>query len=141
METSSATAWEVLTDYDRIDDFVPSVKRSEVKERRGNSLLLEQEWVARALFFVRTFSVLLETREEPERHILFRDLSGKDFELYEGVWRIEPAPQGVWVRYELRAKLVFFVPGFVAKKMFKKTAEDLLGEVRLEILRRDKLAN
>lgn len=136
VETSSATAWQVLTDYDRIDDFVPSVKRSEAKERRGEELVLEQRWVTRVLVFARTFHVLLAVREEPEANILFRDLSGKDFEFYEGSWRIEPAQQGVWVQYELRAKPVFSVPGFVARKTFKEAAEDLLSEVRLEILRR-----
>jgi hypothetical protein len=82
--------------------------------------------------------VRLAIREEAEASILFRDLSGKDFEFYEGSWRIEPSNQGVWVRYELRARPLFSVPGFVAKRMFKRTAEDLLGQVRLEILRRDR---
>jgi hypothetical protein len=80
--------------------------------------------------------VRLAIREEAEASILFRDLSGKDFEFYEGSWRIEPAQQGVWVQYELRAKPVFSVPGFVARKMFRETAEDLLSEIRLEILHR-----
>ena len=136
VETSSATVWQVLTDYDRIDDFVPSVKRSEAKERRGEELVLEQQWVTRVLVFARTFHVRLAIREEAEASILFRDLSGKDFEFYEGSWRIEPSNQGVWVRYELRARPLFSVPGFVAKRMFKRTAEDLLDQVRLEILRR-----
>ena len=136
VETSSATVWQVLTDYDRIDDFVPSVKRSEAKERRGEELVLEQQWVTRVLVFARTFHVRLAIREEAEARILFRDLSGKDFEFYEGSWRIEPSNQGVWVQYKLRAKPVFSVPRFVARKMFKKAAEDLLSEVRLEIMRR-----
>ena len=138
VEASSATAWQVLTDYERIDEFVPSVRRSEVKERLGDGLLLEQEWVTRVLFFTRALRVVLLIREEPDTGILFRDLSGKDFEFYEGSWRIEPSTQGVWVRYELRVKPVFSVPGFVAKYIFKKSAEDLLGEVRSELLRRNR---
>lgn len=136
VEASRRAAWEVLTDYDHLETFVPSMRRSEVKERRGDERLLEQEWVTRVLFFVRTFSVLLAVREESETSILFRDLSGKDFEFYEGSWRIEPSRRGVWVRYELRAKPLFGAPGFVVTRMLKKTAQDFLGEVRLEILRR-----
>ncbi len=137
VEASSKTAWEVLSDYGHIDEFVASMRRSEIRERGEHGLLLEQEWVTGALFFVRTFYVLLETREEPETSILFRDLSGKDFEVYEGSWRIEPSTQGVWIRYELRAKPLFSLPGFIAKQMLIKTAKVLLGEVRLEILRRN----
>jgi ribosome-associated toxin RatA of RatAB toxin-antitoxin module len=138
IEASLTTVWEVLTDYDHLDEFVPSMKRSEVKERHEDELLLEQEWVNRFLFFARTFSVLLVVKEESESSILFQDFSGKDFEFYEGSWRIEHSTEGVWVRYSLRMKPSFTAPGFVVKRVFKKIVENFLKDVRLEILRRER---
>ncbi len=131
-----STVWEVLTDYNRIGEFVPFMKRSNVKETLEKRLLVEQEALARFFFFVRRMYVLLAMQEVPLKRILFRDVSQKDFELYEGSWLIEPSPQGIWVRYKVRAKPNFSVPGFVAREMFRKTARGLLKAVQIEILRR-----
>ncbi len=131
-----STIWEVLTDYNRIDEFVPFMKRSYVKERREGKLLLEQEALAKFFLFTRTIRILQEVQEDPQKRILFRDVSHRDFEFYEGSWRVEPSKEYVWVQYEVRAKPIFSVPSFVARAMFKRTAQELLQAVRLEILRR-----
>lgn len=136
VEAPPALVWEVLTDYEGIEAFVSSMRRSRVRERKDGRVLLEQEAAAQVLFFSRTMRVLLDVVERPEEEILFKDLSGEDFEFYRGAWRIEPAEGGTEVRYELRAKRRFRAPEFLAKGVARKTSGTLLEEVLLEIHRR-----
>ena len=138
VDASSATVWKVLTDYSRMPVFVAGMKKSKVVERAGDSLLLQQVASGKFLFFSRAVQVLLEVREHPENEITFDDISHKDFTSYHGSWRIEGSPPGELVVYSLQSTRKFAVPGFIAKKIFKKNAENLLLDVRNEILRRAK---
>lgn len=133
---SSQTAWEVLTDYERIDRFVSSMKASSVKERQEGRILLEQEAFGRVLIFSRKIHVVLEVNEKLMAKIVFEDILHKDFEFYAGSWSLEESSGGCQVRYRLEAKPDFAVPNFIAKSIFKKTARNLLEEVRSEIVKR-----
>jgi len=42
LNSSAATAWRVLTDYDRYGDFIPGVLSSRVVDRRGTTVTVEQ---------------------------------------------------------------------------------------------------
>lgn len=132
-------AWEVLVDYDHIGEFVSSIRKSVVKERRGDYLLLEQ--AARASFFFlfsKNIYVLLKVREEPYRRIDFEDISHKDFAFYKGSWAIKENDKGLEIFYATQASPRFNSPSFIAKRGFVKSAKSLLSEVRLEIFRRNK---
>jgi hypothetical protein len=128
---SSATAWNVLTDYDRISAFVASMRSSRVKARGSGFLLVEQESVARLLLFHRTFRVLLQVRETPRRTIAFVDVARTSFERYEGTWTLQEAPGGVAVTYLLIVKggLV----GILTRGPSRAMVRDLLEQVRAEI--------
>jgi len=138
VDASSAVVWKVLTDYARMPVFVAGMKKSQVMERAGDSLLLQQVASGKFLFFSRAVQVLLEVREHPDSEITFEDISRKDFMSYRGSWRIEGQPPGTLVVYSLQSTRKFAVPGFIARKVFKKNAENLLVDVRNEILRRAK---
>jgi len=47
IQASSADVWNVLTDYDRLSDFVPSMRRSRVIQHSGETFVLDQEASAR----------------------------------------------------------------------------------------------
>lgn len=135
------TAWEVLTDYDHIGRFVSSIRTSRVLERHPDHIVLEQEASGGVLVFRRRTSVALVIYEEPLRSIWFQDTSGKDFLSYAGAWRIEPQPRDLRVEYRLEAAPRFYVPGFLARGIFRKSAERLLDEVRLEMMKRSSTAD
>jgi hypothetical protein len=136
---SSAIAWSVLTDYDHIQDFVSSMRVSRVRCRGNGFLLVEQESVGKALFFQRTFRLLLEVREEPRRSIAFEDVSRSSFERYEGSWSMQDAPGGVVVNYRLTAKGGFMAPGFVMRGASRKMVGELLNQVRTEMMVRSRV--
>jgi hypothetical protein len=70
LEAPVAIVWETLTDYDRLAEFIPGMRRSRVLERRGASVLVEQSGEARFLFFSIPIEVTLATTEQPPRSIV-----------------------------------------------------------------------
>jgi hypothetical protein len=139
----SSDAWNVLTDYDHLPLFIPSLQQSKIRERSSDFLILRQEAVGRALgIFHRRLHVLLKIFEIPKREIKFEDLSHVDFASYNGYWQIESAAGGgSWVNYHLSAQPKFFAPAIVARKSFQTNAKDLLLSVQTEIIRRGHLSD
>jgi hypothetical protein len=131
---SAAAAWSVLTDYDHISLFVTSMLSSRVKARRDGYLLVEQESVAKMLWFRRKLDVVLKVNEEPPRFIAFEDVAKASFERYEGSWTLQETPGGREVIYRLTVKggLV----GLATRSRSQDMVRDLLEQVRAEINRR-----
>jgi hypothetical protein len=133
---SAYDVWKVLTDYENISKFVSSLRKSTVKESTTDRLLLEQEALGKEFIFSKRIRVLLQITEIPYKRIIFEDISHVDFGFYEGSWEIHPGTSGLDVVYRLNCKRLFTVPNVLAKDALKKSAEDLLSEVRAEIIRR-----
>jgi carbon monoxide dehydrogenase subunit G len=128
-------AWAVVTDYDHIPEFVPSMVSSRTERQPDGRLLVRQTAKGGVFIFRRRVNVLLELEEEPGRRIGFRDVLGKDFKHYVGEWRIEADSLGTNVRYALEAEPKS-VPRALCRSVLRRTAKDLLQQVRVEILRR-----
>jgi ribosome-associated toxin RatA of RatAB toxin-antitoxin module len=135
---TTETAWEVVTDYDRIHDFVSTIKRSRVVARSPEGVLLvEQEGKASYLFLSKTIKLTLAVREYRPERVDFEQVGGKPFPFYEGAWTIEPSPEGSIVRYDLVVEPGRAAgPGFVASRALPRNIERQLAEVRAEIERR-----
>jgi ribosome-associated toxin RatA of RatAB toxin-antitoxin module len=89
LEAPVALVWETLTDYDRLAEFIPGMRRSRVLERRGSSVVVEQSGEARFLFFAIPIEVTLATLEQPPRSIEASMLKG-NLKRLQGTYRIEP---------------------------------------------------
>lgn len=137
----AALVWAVLTDYDNLPVFIPSLQKSQVVEKFPDHLVLQQEAVGRALvLFHRHLSIRLAVRERIHERIDFEDIAKKDFKRYVGSWVVSPAAGGgMWVDYELTATPNFFAASFVARNAFRKMAKELLLAVQTEIIRRGEL--
>lgn len=134
---SRKTAWSVLSDYEHIDDFVSTMRKSKVKKRRKDSIIVEQEVLGRFLIlFTRKICVLLEVKELPLTQIDFTDTSHRDFRDYKGYWKIEEAERGFTIHYRLRLEPNFSLPQPIARRIFLKNARSLLEEVQSEMDRR-----
>jgi len=133
---SDSIVWKVLSDYEHIPRFVRSVRSSELRHGEDGRLLLSQEAVGGIFFMRRRVRVVLEIRELTGRRIGFRDVSGEDFRRYVGEWRLTPDSSGTRVEYELAAEPRVAIPRMVCRSMLRRTAQDLLEQVRVEILRR-----
>lgn len=71
-----ALVWRVLTDYERLPEFVPGIARSRVRERQGNHLRLEQSGEARFFLFSFPIEVHLQVTESPPDTVVSRSVGG-----------------------------------------------------------------
>ena len=130
-----AVALSVLTDYERIARFMPGVTTSVIRERSAGRALVEQEAVARMMFFSRKVHLLLDVHEA-ENALTFKDCAGRSFTQYEGAWRVSRRGGHTIVRYELSARPNFDVPGFLLRRLLKRDARQMIDALRVEFAAR-----
>ena len=137
---SREIAWAVLSDYDHIEEFVTSMVSSRAERGPDGSVHVHQVATGKAMMMTRHVHVVLDTREEPLKRIVFTDVLGKDFTVYVGEWLIVPMPDstgGVYVTYRLGAEPRGTVARMFCRGALRKAAQELLEQVRVEMLRRD----
>ncbi len=136
VDASTAAVWDVLMDYEHIPAFVSSMRKSRVRETRGDgSFLVEQEAVGGISLLSRTMRILLEVRRRDDR-LQFTDVGRRDFRVYDGGWEVRRVSEGAGVAYHLLAQPRFHAPAFIMNHAAKRGARDLLDQVRAEIVRR-----
>ncbi|CAN7009400.1 uncharacterized protein LOC103858806 isoform X1 [Brassica rapa] len=103
MEASLDAVWSVLTDYEKLSDFIPGLVVSELVEKEGNRVRLFQmgqqnlalglKFNAKAVLdcFEKELQILPNGRR---REIDFKMVEG-DFQLFEGKWSIEQLDKGI----------------------------------------------
>ena len=124
----------VLTDYERIPRYMPEVESSVVRERRGSRVVVEQEAVAKFMFFSRRVHLVLEVDEAADS-VRFVDVSGRSFAAYSGAWTLSGENGGTIVGYQLTARPAFDVPSFVLKRLMERDATRMIASLRGEIAR------
>ena len=134
---SVAIAWQVLTDYEGIPRFVRAVLESRLEQGPDGQRRLRQDAVGSSFFMRRRVHVLLRLDEVMNRRIGFRDVLGRDFREYLGEWRIVPDTTGVRIEYELSAEPSSRLLRMFCRGSLRRGAQDLLGQVRDEMLRRE----
>jgi hypothetical protein len=125
----------VLTDYERIPEFMPGVETSVVLERTPGRAVIQQEATSRLMMFKKRVRLVLEI-EEGSNMLRFRDRCGQSFEQYEGAWRLSAVSGGTDIVYELTARPAFDVPEFVLKRLLKRDSGLMIQGLRREIERR-----
>jgi uncharacterized membrane protein len=130
-----AVAHAVLTDYEQIPRFMPDVRSSRVLERGADRAVVEQEAVARVLFFSKQVRLVLEVQEAPAS-IRFRDRSGHSFVSYEGTWTLREQDGHAVIGYQLRAEPGFDVPEFILTRLLRRDAGRMIERLQAEITAR-----
>ncbi|MBE9064435.1 SRPBCC family protein [cf. Phormidesmis sp. LEGE 11477] len=95
--------WQVITDYERLADFIPSLTTSKLIPNSEGCTRLEQvgtQCFLRVKFCAR---VVLDMRENFPHEVGFLMKEG-DFKRFEGVWRLEPTDAGTKLSYDLLVK-------------------------------------
>ena len=139
VDAAQPVIWAVLTDYDNLSSFVSSMRSSFAARPESGRLFVTQEAVGRAGPFSRALHVVLDVTEEPPGRIEFHDVCGASFRSYAGAWAIDPDGNGVRVTYTLQARPRSSLP-FFARSILASNARGLLEQVRLEMLRRGRVA-
>ena len=85
--------WGTLTDYERLPEFIPGLKKSRVIRRNGLTTIVEQSGEARFLVFSFPIDVTLEAVENPPTTLRVRSLSGT-LRYLDGGYEVEPQSDG-----------------------------------------------
>lgn len=79
IDADPRTAWEVLTDYERLPQFIPGIRRTRVLSRRtladGEQLLVEYAGRFNLLLLMLPTQVWLDVRHAPMKEVLARSVA------------------------------------------------------------------
>jgi ribosome-associated toxin RatA of RatAB toxin-antitoxin module len=127
--------WQTLTDYDRLHEFVPGMRRSRTVERRGAVAVIEQSGEARFLVFTFPIDVTLSSTERPPHSIEATMVKG-NLKRLQGTYRIEPQGGGrVTVTWTGVIEALSMPPLF-GETLMRASIEDQFRGMVQEIARR-----
>jgi hypothetical protein len=132
---STAIALATLTDYGNIPRFMPAVTSSTVVEHGESYAIVEQEAAPAFLWFSKRIHLRLEIKQQAGT-IAFTDRCGRSFDRYEGTWTVTEDGRRATVEYRLVAKPAFDVPAFMLKRLLKRDAVQMIGQLQAEIAAR-----
>ena len=136
-EGTLAQTWQVLTDYDRLAEFIPNLRISRVIARSKEGITVEQKGEARLLFFSYPIEVQLVVTEFPHDKVVSRVTAG-NFREMSGVYVLEAQQGRVRLRYSGRMTPDFFVPPLIGTWVLRHNVEITFGALVDEIMRRQR---
>lgn len=129
-----ASVWRTLTQYEKMDEFVPDLASCRVLSRNGNEVIIEQIGTARFLFMAKAIRLVVRATENPMTSIDIALISG-DMKHYESRWELFPIPETGGTRIVYSGKLIpnFYVPGMIGAQMVRADIERMLAAVLVRI--------
>lgn len=130
------TAWEVLTDYDNFDRFLPNIAASKIIAEEGDRIIFEQINVVDLWLFKQEFKVQIEAIKNKPTQVNFKIVDG-DLKKLIGRWEIRETSSGkILVSHGVEVE-----PGSDTEKPFfygvyESTLEDTLAAISQEISKR-----
>jgi carbon monoxide dehydrogenase subunit G len=133
------TAWEVVTDYDHLAEFIPDMRSSRVVRRDEGSVLVEQKGEFGFFFFRQAIDVILSVSEQPPRRIVARTVAGNLKDM-EASYELKASASGVRLDYAGRFVPDFFLPPLIGIPLVRRSLERRLRSMVSEIERRFAIA-
>ena len=130
--------WQTLTDYERLAQFIPGMRRSRVLERRGAVAVVEQLGEAGFLFLTFPIEVTLASTERPPHTLEVSMLKG-NLKRLEGAYRIEPQAGGRLMLSWSGLVEALSMPPLLGELVMRSNIEDQFRGMVREIERRDAL--
>lgn len=135
IDVSRELAFEVLTDYDRMTEFLPGMVASEVVSRRGNQVVVEQTADEGVFLFRQRVQVRLAIEELRPERLTLRALAGSFTEL-DGSYVLARVHDLTRIEYRARFIPAFEVPPVVGLYAIRHSLERHLGALGDEMRRR-----
>jgi hypothetical protein len=136
VEVGRATAWAVITDYNRLGEFVPDMDESRIVSRAGEPTLVQQTGAWNLLGIRLPVRVVAQVEEDPMRSVRFHSISG-NVRVENGEWSIADEGDGVAITYHVECTPEFWVPPILGTMMMRRDVQTKLEHVAREMLRRD----
>jgi len=138
LEAPLDLVWQTLTDYDRLADFIPGMRRSRLVERRGAVAVVEQLGEAGFLFFTFPIEVTLASTERPPYALEVSMLKG-NLKRLDGAYRIEPQGGGRILLTWNGIVEALSMPPLLGELVMRLNIEDQFRGMVREIERREAL--
>jgi hypothetical protein len=138
VNASVAVAWEVLTDYDHMSEFLSNVQSSSVQARDGRMLQVYQKGKASRGLLSISFENLRAVELVPYQEIRSRLISG-DMKASAFTTRIVDDGTVIHVINSGRYTPKMWVPPIIGPTLIADETRKHFGELRTEILRRSAL--
>lgn len=130
VRASPASVWKVLTDYERMPEFVPDLEMTRVLSRSGNRAVLEQGGRVRFMFLSRAVNLTVQVQEDPMSSIAITLVSG-DMKTYDCHWQLVPLPDGgTRVDYSGRMVPRFYVPAILGSGLMRRDVTRMMQAVQ-----------
>ncbi len=110
---SAQTLYDIITDYDRYEEFLSEIKSCKVIDESGGKKLVEYK-----VSVVKSFTYKMWMTEDPGNTTVNWEFdSGDLFRKSVGSWVIEDTEDGCQATYSVEAKMKMFVPGTITKML------------------------
>lgn len=133
--TPASTCYAVLADFDRLEEFVPGLRVSEIVSAPGEPIRLHQVGDANAGFFHVALDVTLAVRERPPTRIEFERVAG-NLRLMQGSWTVDGDARRCGIAYAADIEPGFWVPPLIGPLLMRNQVEAQLEGVLAELRRR-----
>ena len=130
---SFESLWNVLTDYDRLNLYIPNLLSSKKIYQKNNNVHLKQVGAQDFLGMKFSAEVTIDLFEEKEIGLLKFNLIKGDFRRFEGSWKIQNIKNTSKnsLIYDLTVQGCQWMPiGMIEKRLKKDLSENLLAVER-----------
>ena len=122
--------WNVLTDYDRLNLYIPNLLSSKKIYQKSNNVHLKQVGAQDFLGMKFSAEVTIDLFEDKEHGLLKFDLIKGDFRKFEGSWKIKKIKNTSKnsLIYDLTVQGCQWMPiGMIEKRLKKDLSENLIA--------------
>jgi ribosome-associated toxin RatA of RatAB toxin-antitoxin module len=136
VHATAQRAWEVLTNYDRLAEFVPNLSSSRLISRADRECVVAQEGYGQFLFIKQPIHLLVHVHETPFSNIALTLLKGNMHE-YQANWAITAATAAdnhlTQIAYTGTIAPAFYIPSLFGAAMMKSDLRNMIATVVREI--------
>jgi ribosome-associated toxin RatA of RatAB toxin-antitoxin module len=133
IEADPSIVWQMLTDYNHLNETMPKVVSSRLLEDNSQHKIIAQSGKSGIFIFEKTVNFSLKVTEVYPERLYFSQIGG-DFKVYEGEWRLEAVDgrnsPGTLLTYKAEIKPDFFAPQFVVSFVQSQDLPTILKAIR-----------
>jgi ribosome-associated toxin RatA of RatAB toxin-antitoxin module len=137
-DAPATTCYEVVADFDAIEEFIPDMITSDIVSAAGEPLLLRQVGNGNAGPFQVVIDVTLALTVQPPTRIDFERVAG-NLERMRGRWIIGGDASRCEIDYRAEIEPSFWVPPLIGPRLMRNQLEKQMRGLLVEIRRRAKL--
>ena len=130
-------AWDVLTDFDNMNKWVPNVRESKVSARDGNTLTVEQKGVARFGLLSFNYESARRMQLDPKNTILSTQVAGSMRRLVS-LMKVSPDGAGTRLDYKLEIEPAGIAATVMSKKFLQHEVTEQFTAIVGEMVKRAK---